>query len=110
LKVNDENSRIRIQDPDPDLDPNPDPLVRGMDPRIRIRIYTKMSWIRNTGIGSDYSKDYLPFTIYDRSPRNVPMSQITLSNSFPYFPDISQVYIDFQKSVRNVNISDFREF
>ncbi len=44
LKVNDENSRIRIQDPDP----NPDPLVRGMDPRIRIRIHAKMSWIRNT--------------------------------------------------------------
>jgi hypothetical protein len=40
LKVNDENSRIRIQDPDP--------LVRGMDPRIRIRIHPKMSWIRNT--------------------------------------------------------------
>jgi hypothetical protein len=38
LKVNDENSRIRIQDPDP--------LVRGMDPRIRI--HPKMSWIRNT--------------------------------------------------------------
>jgi hypothetical protein len=38
LKVNDENSRIRIQDPDP--------LVRGLDPRIRIHI--KMSWIRNT--------------------------------------------------------------
>ncbi len=38
LKVNDENSRIRIQDPDP--------LVRGMD--LRIRIYTKMSWIHNT--------------------------------------------------------------
>ncbi len=37
LKVHDENSRIRIQDPDP----NPDPLVRGMDPRIRI--HTKMS-------------------------------------------------------------------
>jgi hypothetical protein len=44
LKVNDENRRIRIQDPDP----NPDPLVRGMDPRIRIRIHPKMSWIRNT--------------------------------------------------------------
>jgi hypothetical protein len=44
LKVNVENSRIRIQDPDP----NPDPLVRGMDPRIRIRIHPKMSWIRNT--------------------------------------------------------------
>jgi hypothetical protein len=27
----------------------PDPLVSGMDPRIRIRIHTKMSWIRNTG-------------------------------------------------------------
>jgi hypothetical protein len=27
-----------------------DPLVRGMDRRIRIRIHTKMSWIRNTGI------------------------------------------------------------
>jgi hypothetical protein len=33
---------VRIQDPDP----NPDPLVRGMDPRIRI--HPKMSWIRNT--------------------------------------------------------------
>jgi hypothetical protein len=33
------------------LIPDPDPLVRGMDPRIRIqiRIHTKMSWIRNTG-------------------------------------------------------------
>jgi hypothetical protein len=41
LKVTDENSRIRIQDPDPD------PLVRGMDPRIRI--HPKMSWILNTG-------------------------------------------------------------
>jgi hypothetical protein len=36
---------IRILDPDP----NPDPLVRGMDPRIRIRIHPKMAWIRNTG-------------------------------------------------------------
>jgi hypothetical protein len=41
LKVNDEKSRIRIQDPDPD------PLVGGMDPRIRI--HSKMSWIRNIG-------------------------------------------------------------
>jgi hypothetical protein len=41
LKVNDENSRIRIQEPDAD------PFVRGMDPRIRI--HTKMSRIRNTG-------------------------------------------------------------
>jgi hypothetical protein len=27
-----------------------DPLVKGMDPRIRIRIHTKISWIRNTAI------------------------------------------------------------
>jgi hypothetical protein len=31
-----------------DPDPNTDLLVRGMDPRIRIRIHTKMSWIRYT--------------------------------------------------------------
>ncbi len=30
------------------VDPNPDPLVRGLDPRIRIRIHAKLSWIRNT--------------------------------------------------------------
>jgi hypothetical protein len=40
LKVNDEKSRIRI--------PDPDPLVKCMDQRIRIRIHSKMSWIRNT--------------------------------------------------------------
>ena len=40
LNVYDENSRIRIQDPDPD------PLVRGMDPRIRI--HPKMYGIGNT--------------------------------------------------------------
>jgi hypothetical protein len=42
LNVKDENIRIRIQDPDPDA------LVRGMDPRILIRIHQKMSWFRNT--------------------------------------------------------------
>jgi hypothetical protein len=47
LKVNDANSRIRIQDPDP--------LVRGMDPRIRIRIHSKMSWIPNTALGNIFS-------------------------------------------------------
>ncbi len=31
------------------MDPDPAPLVRGMDPRIRIQIHTKMAWIRNTG-------------------------------------------------------------
>ncbi len=38
-KVIDENSRIRIQI-----------QIRGMDPRIRIRIHTRMSWIRNTAL------------------------------------------------------------
>ncbi len=32
----------------PHPDTNPDPLVWGIDPRIEIRIHTKMSWIRNT--------------------------------------------------------------
>ncbi len=32
-----------------DPHPEPDPLVRGSDPRIRIRICTKMSQIWNTG-------------------------------------------------------------
>ncbi len=46
LKVNDENSRIRIQGP------NPDSLARGLDPRIRIQ--TKMSWIRNIGFSEPW--------------------------------------------------------
>jgi hypothetical protein len=44
LQVNDENSRIRIQDPDSD------PLVRGMDPRIRI--HWSEAWIHGIGSGS----------------------------------------------------------
>ncbi len=31
-----------------DPEPNPDPLVRGVDPRIQIRIRIKISRIRNT--------------------------------------------------------------
>jgi hypothetical protein len=38
--------------PKPDPHPNPDPLVRVMDPQIRIR-KKKISWIRNTGTVSD---------------------------------------------------------
>ncbi len=49
LEVNDD-SRIWIEDPDLNPDPNPDPIVRGMDPQIRIRIHPKMSWIRNTAM------------------------------------------------------------
>ncbi len=40
LKVYDDTSRM-------------DPLVRGMDPRIRIRIHIKMSWIRNAACNSE---------------------------------------------------------
>ncbi len=58
LKVNDENSRIRIQDP------NPDPLVRGMDPRIRIRIHPKMSWIRNTFRVTFNPRNSAPFYLF----------------------------------------------
>jgi hypothetical protein len=48
LKVNDETSR------------DPDPLFRCMDPRIRIR--TKMSWIRNTGfLENDFDLNAGPF-------------------------------------------------
>jgi hypothetical protein len=37
-KVNDENGKWQ----------DPYPLVRGIDPRIQIRIHPKMSWIRTT--------------------------------------------------------------
>jgi hypothetical protein len=39
LKVNDENGRIRIQDLDP--------LIIGMDPRILIRVHTKILHCKN---------------------------------------------------------------
>ncbi len=32
---------------------DPDPLVRGLDPRIRNRIHSKMSWFRNTAFCSE---------------------------------------------------------
>jgi hypothetical protein len=38
---------------------DPDPLVRGMDPRIRIRIHPKMSWIRNTAKNTEKKSEYL---------------------------------------------------
>jgi hypothetical protein len=58
MKVNDENSRIRIQDPD--VNPDPDPLVRGMDPLIRI--HPKISWLWNTGfIVNSYIECYFIF-------------------------------------------------
>ncbi len=43
LKVNDENRRIQIR-----IQIWIRIRITGMDPRIRIRIHTKMSWIRNT--------------------------------------------------------------
>jgi hypothetical protein len=78
LKVKDD-SRIRIQDPDPD------PLVRGMDPRIRIRIHPKMSWIRNT---STYFKDCSDSRI--RIP--VPAFLLSVLMSSPAFGNIFRVH------------------
>jgi hypothetical protein len=46
------------QDPDSDPNPDPDPFVRGMDPRIRIRIHTKMTLIKTTMTGLRYSQRY----------------------------------------------------
>ncbi len=36
-------------------DPDPDPLVRGTDPQIRIRVSTKLTRIRYTGIIKVYT-------------------------------------------------------
>ncbi len=40
---------------------DPDPLVTGMDPQIRIRIHTKMSWICNTAIRPDTVRHTLKY-------------------------------------------------
>jgi hypothetical protein len=59
--------KMEGSDPHPDPDLNPDPLVRGMDPRIRIRLHTKMSWIRNTGQSSDARADREHTSLQERS-------------------------------------------
>jgi hypothetical protein len=45
---------------------DPDPLVRGMGPRVRI--HTKMSWIRNTDFGTDPGPDLDPGLDPDLDP------------------------------------------
>jgi len=50
-KIAGSGSRIR-------MDPDPDPLVRSMDPRIRI--HPKMSWIKNTAFHPDADPDPPP--------------------------------------------------
>jgi hypothetical protein len=45
---------MKIEDPDPEPNSDPGPFVRGMDQRIRIRIHSKMSWIRNTDMEVDF--------------------------------------------------------
>jgi hypothetical protein len=54
--------------------PDPDPLVRGMDPRIRI--HTKMSWIRNTTTkchGSGTLLFWVIFALLDPDPIRIRM-------------------------------------
>jgi hypothetical protein len=69
---------------DPDPNPDPDPLVRGMDPRIQIRIHTEMSWIRNTGYLLDLEQlpggDGLPAP----SPRLPPASRSRLLHKLTF--------------------------
>ncbi len=58
--------RIRIRNRNPDQVPehcSSDPLDRGMDPQIRIRIHTKMSWVRNTDLLIRYG--YVPVQFYN---------------------------------------------
>jgi hypothetical protein len=38
-----------------------DPLVRGIDPDPRIRIHTKISWIRNTGYNYSIKLNFIPY-------------------------------------------------
>jgi hypothetical protein len=52
---------MKIEGPDP----HPDPLVRGMDPRIRI--HTKISWIRDTG-QEDTELVAVPNSVADPNP------------------------------------------
>ncbi len=57
----------------------------------------------------------MPLTIYDRSPRNVPTSQIALINSSRISPPFREfksygIFGTFYPSLRNVNLTDFREF
>ncbi len=66
-------------------DPDPDTLVIGMDPRIRIRIHTKMSWIRNTGCEA-WCKENLPCLISPGVPH-------------PYKGNLSRYWTDKNSSV-----------
>jgi hypothetical protein len=66
---------------------DPDPLVRGMYPRIRI--HTKMSWIRNTAANSDKDPDPLwsgsldpdPVRIEFKSGIWIPLKPILIRNT-----------------------------
>jgi hypothetical protein len=42
-------------------------LVRGRDPRIRIRIQAKMSWIRNTGFYVHIRINLIPIRVHFRT-------------------------------------------
>ncbi len=60
-------------DPETDLEPDPDPLIRGVDPRIRIRIHIKMSPIPNTteGYNNIIGLMILTSTAYALCPRQL---------------------------------------
>jgi hypothetical protein len=57
-----------------------DPLVRGMGPRIQIRIRTKISWFRNTDCLSNLLRNFEHFRRTEDGER----SQIANKNTFTF--------------------------
>jgi hypothetical protein len=52
-------------------DPHLDPSVRGMGPRIQIRIHTNMSWIRNTAVNYNCACSDLDALVDSLNPRGL---------------------------------------
>ncbi len=72
LKVIDENRRIQIRI-------LTRIRIRGMDPRIQIRIHTKMSWIRNTGL-KKYNCNIPTKIIYYENVRRIELQNYSYNN------------------------------
>ncbi len=85
----------RNTETDPGPVPNPDPLVRGMDPRIQIRIHTKISWIRNTGRSepaSTIKSAYEPAS-HNKTDNDIPPLKKTTARAHPR----NNAYLTFRR-------------
>ncbi len=62
---------------------DPDPLARDMDPQIRIRIHTKMSWIRDTAEGVERKVASYPASVLadERSVGKTAKSKMTFKGT-----------------------------